>query len=451
MADQTAVIVLAAGKGSRMQSDRPKVLHAIGGLPLLGHALRSAAALDPARVVVVAGHGADAVEAALAGLAPDATTVRQATQLGTAHAVAQAAPALDGFAGDGVVLYGDTPFISPGTLAAMADARADGADVVVLGFEAADPGRYGRLIVDGDRLARIVEFKDATEAERAVTLCNSGVVMADAGLLFDLVAHVGNDNAAGEYYLTDIVGLANGRGLRCATVTCPECETLGINTRAELAAAEAVFQARRRAEVMAAGATLVAPETVFLNVDTVLGRDVVVEPNVVFGPGVTVADGAQIRAFSHLEGAHVGVDAVVGPYARLRPGTVLGAGARVGNFVETKNADLAAGVKVNHLSYVGDAAIGADSNVGAGTITCNYDGVLKHRTTIGTGAFIGSNTMLVAPVTVGDRAMTGSGSVITSDVPDGALAVARARQVNKPGLAVRLRDRLLAVKAARGK
>jgi bifunctional UDP-N-acetylglucosamine pyrophosphorylase/glucosamine-1-phosphate N-acetyltransferase len=450
MADQTAAIVLAAGNGSRMQSDLPKVLHAIGGLPLLGHALRSGAALDPARVVVVAGHGADAVETALSGLAPGAVTVRQDSQDGTAHAVAQAAPALAGFRGDAVVLYGDTPFISRDTLTAMGNARAAGADVVVLGFEAADPGRYGRLIVAGDRLVRIVEFKDATEAERAVTLCNSGVVMADAALLFDLVSHVGNDNAAGEYYLTDIVGLANDRGLRCATVTCSESETLGINTRAELAAAEAVFQTRRRAEVMAAGATLTAPETVFLGVDTVLGRDVVVEPNVVFGPGVTVADGATIRAFSHLEGAQVGRDAVVGPYARLRPGTVVGAKARIGNFVETKNADLAAGVKVNHLSYVGDAEIGADSNIGAGTITCNYDGVLKHRTAIGAGAFIGSNTMLVAPVTVGDRAMTGSGSVITGDVPEGALAVARARQVNKPGLAVRLRERLLAIKAGRG-
>jgi len=449
MADQMAVIVLAAGKGSRMHSDRPKVLHAIGGLPLLGHALHAAVALTPARIVVVAGHGAPAVENALQALAPDAVTVRQDSQQGTAHAVAQAAPVLAGFGGDAVVLYGDTPFISPATLAAMADARAAGADVVVLGFEAADPGRYGRLIVAGDRLVRIVEFKDATDAERAVTLCNSGVVMADAGLLFDLVARVGNDNAAGEYYLTDIVGLANDSGRRCAVVTCAETETLGINTRAELAAAEAVFQARRRAEVMAAGATLTAPDTVFLAVDTVLGRDVVVEPNVVFGPGVTVADGAQIRAFSHLEGAAVGAGAVVGPYARLRPGTVLGAGARIGNFVETKNADLAAGVKVNHLSYVGDAAIGADSNVGAGTITCNYDGVLKHRTTVGAGAFIGSSTMLVAPVTVGDGAMTGSGSVITSDVPAGALAVARGRQVNKPGLALRLRDRLKAIKAAR--
>lgn len=451
MADQTAVILLAAGRGTRMQSDRPKVLHDIGGLSLLGHALRVAAVLDPARVVVVAGHGADAVESALAALAPGAVAVRQDVQLGTAHAVAQAAPALAGFGGDAIVLYGDTPFIAHETLARMASARAGGADVVVLGFHAADPGRYGRLILEGDRLVRIVEFKDATQAERAVTLCNSGVVMADARLLFDLVGAVGNANAAGEYYLTDIVGLACDRGLRCAVVTCPEAETLGINTRAELAAAEAVFQARRRAEVMAEGTTLVAPDTVFLSADTVLGRDVVVEPNVVFGPGVTVAEGAQIRAFSHLEGAQVGRDAVVGPYARLRPGTVLAADVRIGNFVETKNAVLAAGVKVNHLSYIGDAAIGANSNVGAGTITCNYDGVLKHRTTIGADAFIGSNTMLVAPVAVGDRAMTGSGSVITTDVPEGALAVARGRQVNKPGLAVRLRDRLLAIKAARGK
>ncbi|PWR02143.1 bifunctional UDP-N-acetylglucosamine diphosphorylase/glucosamine-1-phosphate N-acetyltransferase GlmU [Meridianimarinicoccus roseus] len=443
----TALIVLAAGQGSRMLSGLPKVLHEVGAQPLLAHALGAGAALDPERVVVVTGHGAARVEAAVGAIAPGAVTVRQDRQLGTGHAVAQARPALADFGGDAVVLYGDTPFIAPQTLRRMAEARAAGNDVVVLGFEAREPGRYGRLITDGDRLDRIVEFKDATETERAVRLCNSGVVMARAATLFDLVAAVGNDNAAGEYYLTDIVQIANARGLRCGAVTCDEAETLGINTRAELAGAEAVFQARRRAEVMAAGVTLVAPDTVFLAADTVFGRDVVVEPNVVFGPGVRVAEGARIRAFSHLEGAQVGAGAVAGPYARLRPGTRLGAGARIGNFVETKNAALGDGVKVNHLSYVGDAEIGAGTNIGAGTITCNYDGVLKHRTVVGTEAFIGSNTMLVAPVSVGDRAMTASGSVITADVPAEALALARARQQNKPGLAVKLRARLLAIKA----
>ncbi|MCA8882362.1 MAG: bifunctional UDP-N-acetylglucosamine diphosphorylase/glucosamine-1-phosphate N-acetyltransferase GlmU [Rhodobacteraceae bacterium] len=443
----TAFVILAAGKGSRMVSDLPKVLHPVGAMPLLAHALRTARSLDPSRLVVVAGHGAAAVEAAAAKWAPDAICVRQDEQLGTAHAVDQARDAMAGFGGDVAVLYGDTPFIRPETLGQMAAARQTGADVVVLGFETPDPGRYGRLIVENGRLERIVEFKDATETERAVTLCNSGVVMAPAPLLFDLIAEVGNDNAAGEYYLTDIVGLANHRGLTCQAVACDPVETLGINTRAELAAAEAVFQARRRTDMLDAGVTLVAPDTVFFAADTEIGRDTVIEPNVVFGPGVRLAPGVTVRAFSHLEGAQVASGAVIGPYARLRPGADLAADTRVGNFVEVKNARLDQGVKVNHLSYVGDASIGQGSNIGAGTITCNYDGYLKHHTTIGADAFIGSNTMLVAPVTIGDGATTGSGSVITRDVPDGALAVARGRQENKPGLATRLRERLRLKKA----
>lgn len=445
---RTALIVLAAGKGTRMHSDLPKVLHPIGAMPLLAHALAGGTALAPERIVVVAGFGAEAVEAATARHCPAAVTVRQTEQNGTAHAVAQARAALEGFEGDALVLYGDTPFIAPATLQAMAGARQDGADVVVLGFEAVDPGRYGRLIVEDGKLRRIVEFKDATAAERAVTLCNSGVIMAPSGLLFSLIDAVGNDNAAGEFYLTDIVGLAVARGLHCGTVTCDEAETLGINTRAELAAAEAIFQTRRRTEIMDAGVTLIAPETVFLAADTKIGKDCLIEPNVVFGPGVTIAAGATIRAFSHLEGAVVASGAIIGPYARLRPGADLGNGAHVGNFVEIKNARVGDGAKVNHLSYIGDATIGAGTNIGAGTITCNYDGVFKHHTEIGPNAFIGSNTMLVAPVTVGAGAMTGSGSVITRDVPDGALGLARARQDNKPGLATRLRERLLALKAS---
>ena len=444
----TALIVLAAGEGSRMRSARPKVLHEVAHAPLLAHALRSGAALRPDRVVVVTGHGAEAVEAALAAIDPAAATVRQETRSGTAHAVRQAAAALAGFEGDAVVLYGDTPFIRPETLGAMADARRDGADVVVLGFEAAVPGRYGRLVAEGDRLERIVEWKDANERERAIALCNSGVVMADAATLMALVDRVGADNAAGEYYLTDIVALARAARMSARVVRCDERETMGVNTRADLAAAEAAFQARARAAALEGGATLVAPGTVFLALDTALGRDVVVEPHVVFGPGVAVEDGARIRAHSHLEGCRVGRGATVGPYARLRPGTVLGARARVGNFVETKNARLGEGAKIPHLSYVGDAEVGARANLGAGTITCNYDGVFKHRTTIGADAFIGSNTMLVAPVAVGAEAMTASGSVVTEDVPDGALAVARARQTNKPGLARRLMARL---RAARGR
>ena len=445
-----ALIVLAAGKGTRMNSDLPKVLHPVAGEAMLIHAMAAGAALDPARVVVVAGHGAEAVRTAVLAHDPEAQVVIQAEQLGTAHAVAQAAPALDGFAGDAVVLYGDTPFIRPETLARMAQARARH-DIVVLGFEAADPGRYGRLVMADDDLERIVEFKDATEAERAITLCNSGVVMAAAPVLFDLVEEVGNDNAAGEYYLTDIVTLARARGLSATAVTCAEAETLGVNSRAELAGAEAAFQARARAEALETGVTLPAPETVHFARDTVVGRDALIEPYVVFGPGVTVESGALIRSFSHLEGCHVSRGAVVGPYARLRPGAELSEDVRIGNFVEIKNALLAEGAKVNHLSYIGDAEIGEGSNIGAGTVTCNYDGVFKHRTTIGKGVFIGSDTMLVAPVTVGDGAMTGSGSVISRDVEPGALALARARQENKPGFATRFFARLRALKSQMGK
>jgi len=441
-----ALIILGAGKGTRMQSDLPKVLHPIGGAPMLVHAMRAGAAMEPAKTVIVAGHGAETVEKAAKAYDPDAEVVIQAEQLGTAHAVAQARDALSGYEGDAIVLYGDTPFIRAETLAAMTAARQTH-DIVVLGFDAADPGRYGRLIVENDQLSRIVEYKDATEAERAVTLCNSGVVAAKADVLFDLIDSVGNDNAAGEFYLTDIVGIGAARGLTATVVTCDEAETLGINSRAELAGAEALFQANMRDAMQADGVTLTAPETVFLAYDTVIGRDTVVEPHVVFGPGVTVESGATLRAFSHLEGCHVSRGAVVGPYARLRPGAELAENVKVGNFVEIKNAQIAEGAKVNHLTYVGDASVGARSNIGAGTITCNYDGVFKHQTTIGEDAFIGSNTMLVAPVTIGDAAMTGSGSVITRDVPPGDLAVARARQDNKPGFATRLFAKLRAQKA----
>ncbi|HHC30224.1 MAG TPA: bifunctional UDP-N-acetylglucosamine diphosphorylase/glucosamine-1-phosphate N-acetyltransferase GlmU, partial [Rhodobacterales bacterium] len=356
----TSLIVLAAGQGTRMNSDRPKVLHELGGVPLFAHALGAGRALEPERVVLVTGHGSAAVAKAARALDPEIEVVVQEEQLGTAHAVAQARDALDGADGDAVVLYGDTPFISGETLGAMQAARATGADIVVLGFEAADPGRYGRLVVEGGQLHRIVEFKDASATERAIALCNSGVVAADSALLFDLIDAVGNDNAAGEYYLTDIVEVARGRGLSAVVVTCDEAETLGINTRAELAAAEAQFQAMKRAEAVANGVTLVAPETVFFAFDTWIGRDALIEPNVVFGPGVTVESGARIRAFSHLEGAHGSRDAVVGPYARLRPGAELAEGAKVGNFVEIKNAEIAPGAKVNHLTYIGDAFVGAE-------------------------------------------------------------------------------------------
>ncbi|MCL3882783.1 bifunctional UDP-N-acetylglucosamine diphosphorylase/glucosamine-1-phosphate N-acetyltransferase GlmU [Marivita sp. GX14005] len=445
-----ALIVLAAGKGTRMESDLPKVLHKIGGAPLLHHAMLPASALEPERIVVVTGHGAQAVETAARIFDESAMCVRQTEQLGTAHAVAQARGALDGLEGDAIVLYGDTPFITTETLEAMREARR-AHDVVVLGFEARDPGRYGRLVMQGDTLERIVEYKDATDEERGITLCNSGVICADCGALFDLIDAVGNDNASGEYYLTDIIAIARARGLSATAVTCDEAETLGINSRAELAAAEAAFQTRARQTLIETGVQMQAPDTVFLSFDTTIGRDAEIEPNVVFAPGVTVESGARIRAFSHLEGAHVSRGATVGPYARLRPGAELAEDVHVGNFVEIKNAALDEGAKVNHLSYIGDADVGANSNIGAGTITCNYDGVMKHRTTIGRDVFIGSNTMLVAPVTVGDEAMTATSTTVTRDVPEGAMAIARCEQTNKPGFVRKFFAMLRAKKAGQAK
>lgn len=432
-----SVIILAAGKGTRMESDLPKVLHHLAGAPMLLHVMKSSATLEPERLVIIAGHGADAVGAVARDYSETAQVVLQSEQLGTGHAVSQAKSALADCTGDVIVLYGDTPFVRPETLQALLAARKT-ADIVLLGFQAANAGRYGRLVMQGSAVLRIVEYKDASEQERAITFCNSGVICAKADVLFSLLEAVGNDNASKEYYLTDIVQLANDRNLSVTAVHCDEAETMGINSRAELAQAEASFQSRTRMEMMALGVSLTAPETVYFAYDTVLGRDSQVEPNVVFGPGVTVENGARIRAFSHLEGCHISSGAVVGPYARLRPGTELAENVRIGNFVEIKNARIEDGAKVNHLSYIGDANIGEASNIGAGTVTCNYDGVGKHRTEIGASVFIGSNTMLVAPVTVGDAAMTASGSVITKNVEPGALAIARSEQSNKPGLAVKL-------------
>ena len=432
-----ALIILAAGKGTRMKSDLPKVLHHIAGAPMLVHAMKSGATLDPAKTIIVAGHGAEQVSDAAKAFDETADVVLQTEQLGTAHAVAQAKEVLFDFDGDALVLYGDTPFINPKTLEHMTAARSDH-DVVVLGFEAADPGRYGRLIMEGEHLKKIVEFKDASDEERQITLCNSGVICAKSAILFDLIAAVGNDNASGEYYLTDIVEIAQRKGLNATSVTCDESETLGVNSRVQLAEADAIFQSKARVALMEAGVTLHAPDTVYLSHDTHIGPDTIIEPNVVFGASVTVENGANIRAFSHLEGCHVSRGATVGPYARLRPGTELAEFTRVGNFVEIKNAVIDEGAKVNHLSYVGDAHVGARANIGAGTITCNYDGVMKHHTEIGEDSFIGSNTLLVAPVAVGANAMTASGTVVTQDVPDDALAIARSKQINKTGLAVKL-------------
>ena len=446
----TALVILAAGKGTRMLSDTPKVLHAIAHAPMLAHTMRTGAALYPERTVIIAGVGADAVAKAARDVDESAEIVLQQDQNGTAHAVAQAADTLKGFQGDVFVLFGDTPFLQLETLDRMKTAR-DSYDLVILGFHAADPARYGRLIMQDDELERIVEYKDATAEQRKIDFCNSGLMACNGETLFDLIAEVGNDNASGEYYLTDVVELARARGLQVGAVACDESETLGINSRADLATAEAVFQARARAKLLGNGVSMMAPDTVFLAYDTIIGRDALIEPNVVFGPGVTVESDALIRAFSHLEGCHVSRGAIVGPYARLRPGAELAEDVRVGNFVEIKNAQVSEGAKINHLSYVGDASIGARANIGAGTITCNYDGVMKHRTEIGAGAFIGSNTMLVAPVKIGAGALTASGSVITKDVGDDALAMSRAPQETKPGRARKLFDMLKARKANRDK
>jgi bifunctional UDP-N-acetylglucosamine pyrophosphorylase/glucosamine-1-phosphate N-acetyltransferase len=447
MSQPIAAIVLAAGKGTRMKSDLHKVLHPIAGRPMLLHLLASVAELRPARTIVVTGAAGEQVEAAVAPLG--IATVRQAEQLGTGHAVRQAEAALGDFSGDVLILYGDVPLVTTKTMRAMVDRlhREDAPTVVVLGFRPDDPAAYGRVIADGEgRIEKMVEFKDASAKERAETLCNSGLMAVRARDLFALLARVGNDNAAGEYYLPDIVMLSADAGRHSAVIQTGAGEVAGVNSRGELASVEAAWQTIRRNEAMAAGVTMIAPETVFFAYDTRLGRDVTIEPHVVFGPGSSVSDGVTIHAFSHLEGARLGAQASVGPYARLRPGAVLGAGAKVGNFVEVKNATLGAGAKASHLTYLGDADIGAAANIGAGTITCNYDGYLKYRTVIGEGAFIGSNSALVAPVSIGAGAIVGAGSVVTQDVAADALAIARGKQEQKPGWAARFRERMVARK-----
>ncbi len=443
-----ALVILAAGKGTRMNSEKPKVLHEIGNASMLIHTMRSGATLSPERTVIVAGHGFEQVRKEVADYNPNATVVLQKEQKGTAHAVSFCREALSDFDGDVIVLYGDTPFIRPETLTKMLKARCDNA-IVVLGFKAKDPEKYGRLVMKDHSLERIVEYADASAEERNIKFCNSGVILAKCDQLFDLIDSVQPQNAQGEYYLTDIVGTARERGFSVTAVSCNETETLGINSRAQLAEAEEVFQQRARNELMHQGITLQQPNSVMLSYDTVIGRDTVIEPNVYFGPGVTIESDVRIQAFSHLEGCHVSRMSVIGPYARLRPGAELAENARIGNFVEIKNALIGQGSKVNHLSYIGDAVVGATANIGAGTITCNYDGVMKHQTIIGDHAFIGSNTMLVAPVTIGNEAMTASGSVITKNVPNAALALARAEQVNKPGLAQKLFEFLKTKKAKR--
>ena len=443
-----AVVILAAGQGTRMRSDTHKVLHPIAGKGLLMHLLDSVARLGAEKSVVIVGKGRDQVEKALDGR--DVSIAHQAEQKGTAHAVQQAGEALTDYQGAVLILYGDTPFVEPETLKRMLD-RLDGEGgpgVVVLASTPADPLKYGRIILgEGDHIAKMIEYKDATEEERAVCLCNSGMMAARSSDLFRWLGQVGNDNAAGEYYLPDIVNIAAAEGRDAVVIEADPYETAGVNSRAELAHLELDWQRRRREQALQDGATLIDPESVWFAHDTKLGRDVTVEPHVVFGPGVEVADGATIKAFSHIEGATIATKAVIGPFARLRPGAKVGEKAKVGNFVEVKKATLGTGAKVNHLSYIGDAEIGADVNIGAGTITCNYDGFGKYGTVIGDGAFIGSNTALVAPVTVGAGAIVGAGSVITKDVEADSLAVERSEQRGVAGWAKRFRERMLAKKA----
>ena len=436
---QLAVIVLAAGQGTRMKSDVHKVLHPIAGRPMLLHLLDSVTQLDPAHVIVVAGARREQIEAAVTPLG--VTVAYQEEQLGTGHAVLQASDALADFDGDVLILYGDVPLVTADTMRALLDrlAASDAPATVVLGFRPANPAAYGRIVASDGRIDKMVEFKDATEAERAVDLCNSGLMAVRSADLWPLLARVGNANAAGEFYLPDIVMLAAADGKPSAVVETAAEEVSGVNSRAELAMVEASWQAVRRRAAMAAGVTLIAPDTVWFAHDTQLSRDVLIEPNVYFGPGVTVADGAVIRAFCHIEGAVVGARAEVGPFARLRPGAVLGEASKIGNFVEVKKTTLGKGAKANHLTYLGDAEVGDGANVGAGTITCNYDGFFKYKTEIGAGAFVGSNSALVAPVTIGPGAIVAAGSVITADVAPDSLAVGRGRQESKSGWAAGFR------------
>ncbi|WP_295555164.1 bifunctional UDP-N-acetylglucosamine diphosphorylase/glucosamine-1-phosphate N-acetyltransferase GlmU [uncultured Hyphomicrobium sp.] len=452
MSRSLLTVILAAGKGTRMRSDLPKVLHRIAGRSMLGHVLALAQAVGGDKLAVVVGPGMDSVrKEALAG-ARDASVYVQENQLGTADAVLAARDAIAGHDGDLLVLYADTPLLRAETIRMLIGELDRGAQLAVLGFEARDPGSYGRLVTATDgTLTAIREAKDATAAELAIRLCNSGVMAFRLQNPLEVLGKIGNANAKGEFYLTDAVEIVRAGGGRAAVVVCDEDEVLGVNARRELAAAEAIWQGRARERVMAEGATLIAPETVWLAFDTVLGRDVVIEPNVFFGPGVTVEDGAEIKANSHLEGARVGAGARVGPFARLRPGAVLGRDVHVGNFVEVKNAALGDGAKANHLSYLGDGSVGAKANIGAGTIFCNYDGFLKHKTEVGEGAFVGSNTALVAPVKVGAGAYIGSGSVITKDVAPGALALERSVQEERPGWAEKFRTLMARRKAAANK
>ncbi|MFC7053619.1 bifunctional UDP-N-acetylglucosamine diphosphorylase/glucosamine-1-phosphate N-acetyltransferase GlmU [Hansschlegelia quercus] len=442
-------IVLAAGEGTRMRSTTPKVLHKAAGRSMLAHVLAAAREAGGDAISVVVGPGREDVAAEAERVVPGAQVFVQAERRGTAHAVLAAAEAIQSGYDDVLIVYGDTPLIRPETLKRLRAPLAHGASVVVLGFEAEDPTGYGRLISKGQDLVAIREEKDATDEEREIRLSNAGLIAIAGARALELLRGIGDRNTKREFYLTDIVEVAVANHQAVAVEAAPEAEVQGVNDRGQLAVVEAALQQRLRRAAMAGGATLIAPETVFFSHDTVVGQDVLIEPNVVFGPGVTLADGAVIHAFSHLEGARVGPGVSVGPFARLRPGATLAAGSRVGNFVEVKNAAIGEGAKLNHLTYVGDAEVGPRANLGAGTITCNYDGFAKHRTTIGADAFIGVHSALVAPVTIGDGAFVATGSVVTEDAPADSLVIARARQVTKPGRASKLKAQFKAAKAAK--
>ncbi len=429
-----AAVILAAGQGTRMRSKTPKVLHTVGGRSMLHHVLSLVKQTAASPAMVIVGPHMQQVSDAVAAFDPAMGVRVQETPLGTAHAVLISQPLLDGFKGDVFILYADTPLIQVSTLDRMIAARAEGAQIVVLGFHSDHPTGYGRLLINEDgHLAGIVEQGEATSEQKAITFCNSGVMLIDGSILFELLDQVACDNAKGEYYLTDIIAIARNRQYKSVAIACDETEVLGVNSRSELAQAEAGFQKRMRIAAMDEGATLIEPDSVFFSYDTDLGQDVTILPNVFFGPGVTIDDNVTVKSFSHLEGTTIGQEAQIGPFARLRPGADIGEGARIGNFVEIKKSVVEEGAKINHLTYIGDTFVGAGANIGAGTITCNYDGFDKHETHIGRGAFIGSNNCLVAPVRIADGAYTGAGSVISADVSEGALALTRVAQKEIPG------------------
>lgn len=443
------VVILAAGMGTRMKSSMPKVLHKIGGLSMVGHVIKTCLELNASKFAFVVGPNMEDVSGEISSHIDNAELFTQVERLGTAHAVLAARSALESHNGPVLVLYGDTPLLTPSSLQNLLDMLEAGADVGVLGFEADDPSGYGRIVQNqaGDLIA-IREEKDASADEQNIKFCNSGVMAFGSGHIIHLLDQIGNENAKGEYYLTDSIEIAHSQNLKTVASQCREDEVLGVNDRIQLSEAESIFQHRMRVNAQRQGATLIAPETVFFSHDTDIGTDVIIEPHVIFGPNVKIANGVKIAAFSHIEGAELGEKSIAGPFARLRPGTKLGEGAKVGNFVETKNANVAMGAKINHLSYIGDAEVGEDANVGAGTITCNYDGFFKHKTVIGQQAFIGSNSSLIAPVTIGDGAYIGSGSVISRDVESDSLALTRAERQTIEGWAARFKKSQMRKKSA---